>query len=467
MSKKIANSLMIPSDPGAEQAVLGSALIDPDAAMRLCSLIEAGDFFTERNQWIYAAICELSHEGAPVDYVSLSDRLDRNGKLDEVGGMAYLADITNQTPTSIYIDHYASIVKRHAQVRRYISFASSLMEMAYGAHTPEDLFAFIEENKRALQPAAREGASQTWEESFTHYWQVLEERAAQSATGGRPSTYPWQSWNNMIDPAEPGLPILISGDTGTGKTVFLEVLADWWAMQGINVNFAHFELNRAIMGDRRMVRHSGVSRSKLASGILTPEEEKRVRDAENRLLNWKGQITYTHCPGWSMDQLAVEVGDNHDKGLCDALVMDYLDKCEPSPRQRREFGNHLQHRIGNDTEVFKSLVESRSIYSVTAAQLNKEGKKATFAGLSKADIANSSERIDKVNVIALIYRAAANVDEYNERGDLVANAGDPSRHVMVKIDKNTLGQRGVLDMIMAPERFDVRDAVIERVPLTR
>ena len=121
----------IPANPEAEEAVLGSLLIDPDAVIKVASFLESDDFYREKNAWIYQAVLHLHERREPADFVTLVDELERRNQLQEVGGAAYITSLINSVPTAVYIEHYAHIVERTATLRRLIGAAGQIATLAY------------------------------------------------------------------------------------------------------------------------------------------------------------------------------------------------------------------------------------------------------------------------------------------------------------------------------------------------
>ena len=121
----------IPANPEAEEAVLGSLLIDPDAVIKVASFLEPDDFYREKNAWIYQAVLHLHERREPADFVTLVDELERRNQLQEVGGAAYITSLINSVPTAVYIEHYAHIVERTATLRRLIGAAGQIATLAY------------------------------------------------------------------------------------------------------------------------------------------------------------------------------------------------------------------------------------------------------------------------------------------------------------------------------------------------
>ena len=124
----------IPANLDAERAVLGSVLIDPNAMFRLIPILgENGDqcFFRERHGWIYAVLESLHEKREPIDFVTVTDELERRGQLHAVGGPAYITELSTSTPTALYADNYAHIVKRTSLNRGLITTAGKIAELAY------------------------------------------------------------------------------------------------------------------------------------------------------------------------------------------------------------------------------------------------------------------------------------------------------------------------------------------------
>ena len=115
-----------PHDPDAEEAVVGSLLIDGEAINRVSPLVKAEDFYRERNRWCYEACQALYRRGETIDQISVSRELSLRERLDEVGGPAYLSHLIATIPTSVHIEHFAQIVNQTATMRRLIQAAGDI-----------------------------------------------------------------------------------------------------------------------------------------------------------------------------------------------------------------------------------------------------------------------------------------------------------------------------------------------------
>src|SRR3989344_6638577 len=121
-----------PQNIDAEQSLLGALLIDKDAIVKVLEVVHSANFYrSEQHGSIYLAMKSLFERREPIDLVTLTEELKRQGLYDKVGGSAYLTTLINVVPTSAHVEHYAKIIKEHAIRRSMISQATNLIEKAY------------------------------------------------------------------------------------------------------------------------------------------------------------------------------------------------------------------------------------------------------------------------------------------------------------------------------------------------
>ncbi len=449
------------ADLAAERAVLASAMIDPDAATRLPGILTGADYFSERHRWTHEAICAVVEAGAAPDLLTVGDELDRRGQLDKLGGHAYLASL--DAPSALYIDHYAAIVARHAWLRRFIGVAQKSVQMAYDNPHPDVLFAFVQEQMAGLSGRKQSDITMTWEESFDRQIEMLDD--SQHAADQR-FRWPWGTWNSILSPAEPGMVVEIVADTGVGKTIYAECLADFWAHQGARVGFLHFELNPKVMLQRRLCRWTGLDLREVKEPNKTADAWDRIWKVNERLEQWKGRIDYAHTAGMHIDATVREMERMVEVYGTEVFVLDHLKKLHrhASPRQMQQRLNEVGRQADN-VEQFKSACERLNVRGVVLNHYNKTGK-ALPGAATKTDIAGAGEQADFVNVIVLLSRGFARgieTDPYTNKP--VVRPGERSNIVEVKIDKNTMGAEGKFRQWMQPAQFKVVDRQFEQVPL--
>jgi len=127
------NDKLPPNDADAEEAVIGSLLIDSESMHKVAVLLESGDFFREKNQWSYQACLDLHERNDAINQITVAQELAREGKLEALGGAAYLSHLVSQVPTSLHIEYYANIVNRLSMMRRLIDAADKISTIGYEA----------------------------------------------------------------------------------------------------------------------------------------------------------------------------------------------------------------------------------------------------------------------------------------------------------------------------------------------
>lgn len=324
----------------------------------------------------------------------------------------------------------------------YLVLGQELFRRVYAEDSPEEIYSWLSAQLQRLG-GGDENARMMWEESFDLYEQIMAKRVEQSKipkSQRRDLTWPWASWSNFLDPLDPGILVVLSAADGVGKTLMSENIAEHWARTGMNVVFVHFELNRALMLDRRMTRHTGIKRRILKSGELTAAQEEQRQMANEQLREWPGSITYVHTPGWTMERVMGEVGSLTGEDLCDVFVIDYLEKASPSNRQLKSMGNNIFAREADNVEIVKRTAEQLDRPALLLAQMNKQGKQQSFDNLDRTAIRGAGEKTEKANIVVLLHKETVD-----------------SSLLDVRIDKNTMGPCGSFQQFMDGARFLVTD----------
>jgi hypothetical protein len=191
-----------PQDLHAEQAVLGSLLIEPRAQALVLPHLHGEDFYRDAHKTIFEAILAVAAREDPVDLVPVCDELRRLGKLDGVGGPAYLQAMIHETPTAAHVRKYAEIVRKKAALRRCITAAADLQEEAYKG--PDDVGGLIARGQDLLAGIG-ESVDRRGEGVLLTYQELLRRERTDP---------PWRVEGLFV---KEGI-ALLSGDAGAGKT---------------------------------------------------------------------------------------------------------------------------------------------------------------------------------------------------------------------------------------------------------
>lgn len=333
----------------------------------------------------------------------------------------------------------------NVELASYEALAKETLRRCMAEEEPADIHKWLGETLARIG-GGDDRAVMTWPESFDLVDRMIEhyEVLANTPADERKTlSWPWQSWNNLIDPLEGGMLGTITAPDGQGKTIYAESLAEHWAAHKNRVVFVHYELNRKLMMLRRIARHTGISVRQVKSGAMTAGEKRLVADMRPRLMGWDGYITYLHTPGWSMERTTAELRRLHAEGECDVVVLDYLEKAAASKRQLQMFGTNIYQREADNVEQLKTFSETVEIPTIMVAQMSKAGKGETFSQVDRSGMRGAGEKSDKSNLVVLLKRERMGEGYSNE--------------VQVLVDKNTMGATGTFTQIMQPEYFRVGD----------
>lgn len=133
------NQKVLPSNIEMEQGVLGACLIDPDSIFQVFDQVDPKDFYLEKHSMIFEAMLSLHDRRDPVDYLTLTSELDKRGRLNVIGGAAYIAGLLNSTPTAANARQYAARVRELADKRRLIQVSTEMAGLAFSPESsPED-----------------------------------------------------------------------------------------------------------------------------------------------------------------------------------------------------------------------------------------------------------------------------------------------------------------------------------------
>ncbi len=128
---QLAGLKVPPHSIEAEQSVLGGLMLDNERWDDVAERVVADDFYTRPHRHIFTEMARLQESGSPIDLITLAESLERQGQLDSVGGFAYLAELSKNTPSAANISAYADIVRERAVVREMISVANEIAEAGF------------------------------------------------------------------------------------------------------------------------------------------------------------------------------------------------------------------------------------------------------------------------------------------------------------------------------------------------
>lgn len=425
-------------DLNAEQATLGSLMLDPDLTPLIADKLNPDDFGVQRCADLYRVLLSLFDAQMPYDTVLI---LDEARKLSLDLDVSFVVDCQSAANSSLYAEHYAGIVKQYQEKRKHLAIATEYAKRIYSGERPEEITAWLQ--AAMAGGAVRDKSSMSTAESLVRQRELIEKwESPENAEELERWSWKWGKWNQLINPATKGMLAVVMAPDGVGKSVIAEEQAEHWALQGNKVVFFHFELDKDVMITRRLSRWSGLTYRQLVTNRLTAEQRRIRNEVEEKIQAWFGHIEYVHCPGWDIDRVINRARSLQQQGLCDAIVLDYFQKIQPSPRQQRN--------RWSETKVEEDTVEQLKIFSesdpgcrvLMLAQFNKEGKKRSAGNLDRTAGRGAGAITEKANLVVLLHREKLEGGKYGAGGVEIVPPGGYDNEATVKVDKNTLGGTG-------------------------
>ena len=150
-------SQQIPHDSEAEKAVLGAVFLDPEAIIDASDVLQPDDFYEHANRIVFQAMLNISDREEVIDPITLQDELKKNNQVDDIGGIAYVTELSMATPTAVHVTYYAKIVKRKAILRNLIATSQRIIQNAIEGS--DDVTDILDDAESQIMGVSQDNAS--------------------------------------------------------------------------------------------------------------------------------------------------------------------------------------------------------------------------------------------------------------------------------------------------------------------
>ena len=370
-----------------ERAVLGALMNDRDAYAVVCEILSPDSFYEQRNQLIYSAIRDLSLAEKPVDVLTVTDELERQGCLDKVGGAIYIADLSNKVASSANIEYHARIIAHKFLARQLISFASEIETKAFdGSMDIDDL---MQEAEGSLFELSRRNMKKDYTQIdpvISNAVEVIQKAAAnKDGLTGVPTGY--HKLDNITSGWQASDLVIIAGRPAMGKTSFaLSMAKNIAADYKVPMAFFSLEMSNVQLVNRLISNCCEIQGSKILNGQLKPDEWERL---DKRLNNLIGSPLYVDdTPGLSVFELRTKARRLvRDHGV-KIIMIDYLQLMNANGMR---FSSR-QEEVSTISRSLKQIAKELDIPILALSQLNRgvesreglEGKRPQLSDLRES-----------------------------------------------------------------------------------
>ncbi|MCB0216889.1 MAG: replicative DNA helicase [Chloroflexi bacterium] len=432
---------LAPANVEAEQAVLGSLLIDTGAVVRVAAALRADDFSRPAHGRIYEAVCALYEARQGIDLMTVANELKRRGALEEIGGPPYLTALVERTPVATHVEHYAALVERAAVRRRLIDAAGQIARIAYDdeSDTIEETIDQAESTLFQVLGERRQRDLTSVGELLDAYFERIEEiqqnREEMVGTGTG-----FRDLDRMLGGLQPSDLCIVAGRPGMGKTSWLTTVAANVAMRaGKTVALFSLEMSGEQMVQRLISSETGISTHKLRMGDISFDETELVMRAIGRLAPMPFYIDDT--PGITPFELRTKVRRLHSERGVDLVILDYLQLMSGGKRNE----NRVQE-ISMISRSLKGLARELRVPVIAASQLSRQVESRADRRPQLSDLRESGSIEQDADMVLFLYRDAVYHEETEKKNIAEVN-----------IAKHRHGPTGTVELIFIPQETRFRD----------
>lgn len=398
---------LLPHDPNAEEAVIGSLIIDPNAISKVSNFLKSEDFYQAKLRSCFESCILLFDRGEPINQISLAHELSRLNTFEEIGGNQYLIHLVESVPTSVHVEHYGEIVHRASIMRKLISAATDIAEIGY--ESPANTDTAIRKAEELLYQV-RQGRSTR---DFVHIREVLDDHLEQTAS---------QEAEDELTTIPTGFPdidkmlgnglqrsdmIVVAARPSLGKSTLAFNIARHASENGAKVGIFSLEMSAEQIAVRMLSSDANVDSHRLRIGVYSEQEANRIVDAIGKLSQLQIYIDDTPIQG------VVEIRGKarrlqSEKGL-DLLIIDYLQLMSNSSGRS---DNRVQE-MGDFSRSIKGIARDLQVPVIACSQLSRAPEQRQSHRPILSDLRESGSIEQDADIVAFIYRE----DVYSNRED--------------------------------------------------
>jgi len=381
--KGMKNTNTMPHNLEAEQSILGCIMIDNELAAEVLSALNEDDFYTESHKYIIAAFKAVYNARQPIDLVTVSDKLEADGKIQDVGGIAYLTELMQVTPSSANYKYYFDIIKRDSINRGLIRAAQEISEYAKDSENARESIQYAEEKLYALSKA--QDTSSLVDVRDVGFFDVLDKFNAlqnnkDAFRGVMTGFFRLDRLTNGLQKSDL---IVIAARPGVGKTSFTMNIVEYAAVYGGKVCAVFsLEMPTVQIKQRLICANANVSMASALSGKLKDPDWKRLAAAQDRLS--KSRISIDDCAKITPAEILSKCRriKSRNGGQLDLVIIDYIQLM--SSGRKNDENRTLE--VASITRDLKAIAKELQVPIIALSQLKrlKAGEKSSLSDLRES-----------------------------------------------------------------------------------
>ncbi|WP_423983765.1 replicative DNA helicase [Granulicatella adiacens] len=454
-------NLVPPQNLEAEEAVLGSILLEQDSIISVMEFLVPDDFYRVAHQLIFAAMIELNQNSEAIDPITVSEKLRQKNQIYNVGGEAGIIELLDKVPTAANVEFYTQIVLEKSTRRKLIKTSTNIVKNAYQEdETIANVLDTAERDILSVSEGRNKAGFIPIRDVLHDAYESLEERSKNNgevtgiATG-------YIGLDRMTSGLHADELIILAARPSVGKTAFVLNIAKNVAVN-LNETVAIFslEMGAESLVERIICSHASINAGHLKTGKLTDEEYTQYFVATGVLA--EAPIYIDDTPGIRVSEIRAKCRrlkqERNNLGL---VVIDYLQLIEGNGKESR------QQEVSEISRNLKKLAKELKVPVIALSQLSRGVEQRQDKRPIMSDIRESGSIEQDADIVAFLYRDDYYRQEPDENGQVPEV--EPNSTIEVIIEKNRSGPRGTVELNFMKEfnKFTnlVPDEIEQRAPM--
>jgi len=401
-----------PHNRQAEEAVLGSVLINPESYYDVAQILEADYFYIIRNRWIWEVFTYLHENRSPIDILTISEELENRNQIEEIGGQAYLLMLVNQTPSSLNAEAYAKIVEETSVRRRMLASANEMAKLAYQQDKPiEKIIDSAEKSVFNLSERRIRRDLQSIQTVVSRYYDRVSQLYQRSEEiFGVPTGL--VDLDKLLGGLQKSDFLIIAGRPASGKTGFLITVAKNAAMKHKkHVAMFSLEMSNEQLVQRMIAQETGINTQALRSGKINEDQWDLFTKAIEVLGDAK--IYLDDTPALTPIQMRTKCRRLHLEHQIDLVLVDYIQLMSSESRT----DNRVQE-VSYISRNLKTLARELNVPVLAAAQLSRAVEQRSDKKPMLSDLRESGSLEQDADIVMFIHKKD-DISSENEKTELV------------------------------------------------
>lgn len=401
---KKLNITEMPHSAEAERSLLGCLLMDVKIQVETAAFLSPEDFYSEANQTVFNAMSEIIAKNQPVDFVTLSDFLDKKGELDAVGGVEYLINLTETVPSAANSQRYLNIVKRNSMLRKIIRSSAETISDCQESTDEKEALAFAEKKIFDISNSADTSDVARIDKIIPGVMATLDE-LSNNKSAYRGVRTKFKGIDNLLNGLQKSDLIILAARPSVGKTSLAMNIVENVALQGKTCVVFSLEMGKEQLVQRMMCSVAGVSMEHAMKGIMTREEWLKMAKAREQLAGAKIFID---------DSAAITPAEALSKcrrikrkyGL-DLVMVDYIQLMSSGAKRTEE---NRQQEITAISRNLKLLAKEINVPVLALSQLSRAVEQRKGRP-QMSDLRESGAIEQDADIVMFIHRPDKNATE--------------------------------------------------------